>query len=148
MVFKLTYTDKRKRIALTVLAFVLFVLFAVLIGNTSVKASDFKFKKSKITLAEGNVKKLNLVYNGVEYFQDTEAFDYWSYFYSSDESVARVDYGGTVTCVGTGTAVITACHDGFEATCKIKVKANKLKVSETELVLYSGQSKDIKISGI
>ena len=148
MVFKLTYTDKRKRIALTVLAFILSVLFAVLIGNIRVNASDFKFQKSKITLAEGNVKKLNLMYNGVEYFQDTDAFDYWSYFYSSDESVVRVDYTGTITCVGTGTAVITACYDEFSATCTIKVKANKLKVSETELVLYSGQSKDIKISGI
>ena len=49
----------------------------------------------------------------------------WS---SSDSSVARVDNSGTVTAVGTGTAVITVttAQGGFTAECTVTVAENKV----------------------
>ena len=123
--------------------------FILIMGSAGAQAADkLKFKKSKVNLYEGNIYKLNLVYGDTEYFQDTDEFDWWSYFNSSDENVARVDYMGNVVCVGTGTSVITVYHNDMVATCTVNVKANKLTLSEDEITLYSDQSCEVKMGGV
>ena len=126
-------------------------VFIAVSGIKRVEATPgFYFEKDHYTFYEGNEKTLNLICDGKEYFQNTEEFenDWGSYFKSSDEDVVRVDLNGNVTCVGTGTAEIIVYYLDREAICSVTVKAGNLKISETELTLYSYQSVNVKISGV
>ena len=131
-----------------ILGTAIIVLFGT--GTEKVRADEevLEFSKAKYTLTEGNEIQLNLIYNGEENFQDT--YEFWSYgcFSSSDESVASVDMSGRVECEGTGKAVITAYYGSLTVKCNIKVKANKMKLSSTDEILYSRQSVSVSASGI
>ena len=120
MILSIEKQENKKYIfARLLLAVAAVFIFLMIMGSGSISAADkLRFKKSKVNLYEGNIYKLNLVYEDTEYFQDSEEFDWWSYFNSSDENIVRVDYMGNVICVGTGTAVITVYHNGMERGCK------------------------------
>ena len=131
---------------------ILSVLFLVLIfvPRAAVSASELAFEQDSIVLYEGNTLRLNLIYDGQEFFQDSEefAYDWYAYFESEDSDIVRVYYDGSIDCMGTGKTVIKAYYNGLTAECTVKVKKNKFKLSETEITLYSNQSMDVKLSGI
>lgn len=65
---------------------------------------------------------------------------------SEKRSIAIVDERGRVTGLKPGQATITATADGSSATCKITVKSPTIKLSQTTIKLYRGQS--AKLSAI
>ncbi|MBR6475557.1 MAG: Ig-like domain-containing protein [Lachnospiraceae bacterium] len=145
-----------KSIISTIVSFILLLLmsgaavFSNFFGFTKASASGLSIEQEDLVLYEGNKLRLNLIYNDQEYFQDTDDFyyDYYAYFDSADSDIVRVYYDGTIECTGTGKTVIKAYYGGLTAECTVKVKANKFKLSDDELTLYSNQSKDVKLSGI
>ncbi|MCM1113726.1 MAG: Ig-like domain-containing protein [Muribaculum sp.] len=64
----------------------------------------------------------------------------WS---SSNTSVATVDSDGVVTGVKAGNATVTATAHGKSLTCRVTVKDPSLKISQSALSIYRGQSKSI-----
>ncbi len=62
---------------------------------------------------------------------------------SSDKSVATVS-GGKVTGKNSGTAMIIATANGVSATCEVRVVKDALAVSEEHVILYNGESKQLK----
>ena len=108
------------KILYILVTFAAITLFIMLGGRTGVRADgEFSFEKSKYTYYEGNESTLNLRYNNVDFFQSSDDFlnaltayldqeEPLARFVSSDESIVRVDDHGNITCVGTGTAQITA----------------------------------------
>lgn len=145
---------KNKYTILSILLFVFgffIIFFALNKEYTRVKAEEsLSFARKKYSFYEGNIKKLSLIYGSTEFFQDTDEFhnDWDASFSSSDENVVRVSFDGSVDCVGLGNAQITASYNGLTAVCNITVKANKLRVSEEEVILYSNQSSDVRITGV
>jgi len=119
-------------------------------GSLKASAAGLSFEQESLTLYEGNTLRLNLIYNGEEYFQDSDEFrtDWYAYFESGDSDIVNVCFDGTIECTGTGKTVIKVYYGGMTAECSVKVKANKFKLSDEELTLYSDQSKDVKLSGI
>ncbi|MBR4777162.1 MAG: Ig-like domain-containing protein [Lachnospiraceae bacterium] len=131
---------------------ILSVLFLVLMcmPGKAASAAELKFEQDSIVLYEGNTLRLNLIYDGQDFFQDSDEFNYdwYAYFESADPDIVRVYYDGSIDCMGTGKTVIKAYYNGLTAECTVKVKKNKFKLSETEITLYSNQSMDVKLSGI
>jgi uncharacterized protein YjdB len=65
---------------------------------------------------------------------------------SSKKSIAVVDDKGTVTGLKPGATVITAKADDTSVTCNLKVKSPSVKLSNTSVKLYRGQSVQITAS--
>lgn len=59
---------------------------------------------------------------------------------SSKKSVATIDEFGTITAIKPGETIITAATDGISATCKLTVKSPTVKLSNTKIKLYRGQT--------
>ncbi|HEX3022233.1 MAG TPA: Ig-like domain-containing protein [Lachnospiraceae bacterium] len=59
---------------------------------------------------------------------------------SSKKSVATIDENGNITGVKPGESTITAKADGTTKTCNLKVKAPTVKLSNTKVKLYRGQT--------
>ncbi|MDF2822381.1 MAG: hypothetical protein K0R15_2829 [Clostridiales bacterium] len=59
---------------------------------------------------------------------------------SSKKSVATIDENGTLTAIKPGETTITASADQSNATCKITVKSPTIKLSETNITLFRGQT--------
>ena len=62
---------------------------------------------------------------------------------TSDKTVATVS-GGRVTGKNTGTAIITATANGVSATCEVTVIKDSLSISEEKVLLYTGETKQIR----
>lgn len=62
---------------------------------------------------------------------------------TSDKTVATVS-GGRVTGKNTGTAIITATANGMSATCEVTVIKDSLSISEEKVLLYTGETKQIR----
>ena len=62
---------------------------------------------------------------------------------TSDKTVATVS-GGRVTGKNTGTAIITAMANGVSATCEVTVIKDSLSISEEKVLLYTGETKQIR----
>lgn len=62
---------------------------------------------------------------------------------TSDKTVATVS-GGRVTGKNTGTAIITATANGVSATCEVTVIKDALSISEEKVLLYTGETKQIR----
>lgn len=65
---------------------------------------------------------------------------------SQKRSIAIVDERGKVTGLKPGQTLITATADGSSTTCKVTVKSPTIKLSQTTIKLYRGQS--AKLSAI
>ena len=130
---------KNRKLRITLcLATILILSLMVLIplGGRKVKAaSDLWFEQDSYTVYEGNMFTLNLIYNGEEMIQQSDDFWYYGVFSSSDESVCTVSYSGDVVAQGTGKCVITAYYLDMSVKCTVKVKASKMKLSESEATL-------------
>lgn len=126
------------------------LVFTPVLREYKASAAGLSFEQESLTLYEGNTLRLNLIYNDEEFFQDSPDFrdDWYAYFESGDSDIVQVYFDGTIECRGTGKTVIKAYYGGMTAECSVKVKANKFKLSDEELTLYSDQSKDVKLSGI
>ena len=59
---------------------------------------------------------------------------------SSKKSVATIDEFGAVTAIKPGETIITATTDGISATCKLTVKSPTVKLNNTKIKLYRGQT--------
>ncbi len=59
---------------------------------------------------------------------------------TSKKSIATVDEYGNVTALKPGETIITASADGGSATCKLTVKTPDIKLSNTSLKLYRGNT--------
>ena len=147
-------TNRKTASIIVFLCLLLFVtgmtVFSFTFGTYKASASELYFKQDNLTLYEGNTLRLNLIYNDEEFFQENTEFtyDWYAYFESGDSDIVKVYFDGTIECTGTGKTVIKAYFGGMTAECSVKVKANKFKLSDEELTLYSGQSQDVKLSGI
>ena len=110
-----------KKLLITLLAIVAVMCFAAC--NTPddgvVKVTDITLDKTEITLAEGEAQTLLVIVTPAD---ATDLAMEWS---SSDPSVATV-YGGTVTAIAEGEAIITVSTDkGKTATCTVTVLAKQ-----------------------
>lgn len=143
---------KNRKLRITLcLATILILSLMVLIpleGRKVKAASNLWFEQDSYTVYEGNMFTLNLIYNGEEMIQQSDDFWYYGVFSSSDESVCTVSYSGDVVAQGTGKCVITAYYLDMSVKCTVKVKASKMKLSESEATLYSHQEIKVKASGI
>jgi len=129
----------------------LMLAFVFVLDSSKVHADEgLHFEKSKYTLYEGNESKLNLLFNDLAFFQDSDEFiyDWGAYFSSSDPGVVYIDRTGYVVCRSAGTAVITAEYGGYRAECTVKSKKSKLKISKSDVELYSNQEITVKLSGL
>ncbi len=65
---------------------------------------------------------------------------------SSKKSIADIDENGIITGIKPGETTITAYADGSSETCKIKVKAPTISLSQSTITLYRGQKAQLKAS--
>ena len=59
---------------------------------------------------------------------------------SSKKSIATIDEYGNITALKPGETTITASSDGSSATCKLTVKKPSIKLNESKLTLYRGNT--------
>lgn len=138
------------------------VVTAVTQGETVIKATseDGSFvAECKVTVTKAvtgitlNKSEISLYKNNEETLVATispsDATDKDIIWTSSDDAVASVN-GGLVTAKGKGSAVITAqtADGGFKAVClvSVKLKVEKVEISESEIRLSENESKKITAS--
>ena len=80
----------------------------------SVPVTGLAIDKTELSMVKGEVSSLTATVSPA----DAEAAVSWA---SSDDAVAAVDENGTITAVGSGTAVITASAGGMTAECTVTV---------------------------
>lgn len=114
---------------------------AVISAASSASAKDekkFGFTQEKLSLYVGNTFQL----------ETNIDIDPWAWveYYSSDMNIVRVDSDGLVRAVGAGKADITVYYMEQSAVCHVTVKENNCKLSETEVILYEGQTASITLT--
>lgn len=141
-------SDKRWNKKMYYIAALAVTLMVYLVLNPFITvraAGQPKFEKSSYTMYEGNSDNLIVTVDGADYMQ---AEDFWHYehsFKSSNEKAVLVDYYGRVTCVGTGSSTITFERNGVIAKTKVKVKSGKCTLSKDKVILYAGESVNIRL---
>lgn len=108
-------------------------------GSGKKNEKKFGFTQTKISLCVGNTFQLKTVGNDTDSGRRVE-------YRSSDENVVLVSQGGFLRAVGEGKADIIADYIGQSAACHINVKKNDCKLSETEIILYEGQTTIITLT--
>ncbi len=108
-----------------------------LFGETTVTSASLA--ETKIALKKGDT------YNLVATAEPATANQvvYWT---SSDESVAKVDMDGKVTCTGNGTAILTGVLDQFTFTCEVEgeyIPVTDITLSETAISAHPKDSIDL-----
>lgn len=106
-------------------------------------AAAIRLNRSKKSLKKGKSYRLKAT---IESETNENVQISWK---SSNKKVARVDSKGKVTAVGPGTAKITAYtkkKNAINATCKITVKGDPVKLSTTQLNLTAGQKANLKVT--
>lgn len=89
----------------------------------------FTLNKTSVTLYTKGKKIIQLS-------ADTESVVKYT---SDNEKVAVVDENGRVTAKKAGTALITACADGYQSTCRIVVKKPTFKVAKKMIKVKKGK---------
>ena len=86
--------------------------------HVGVPAEGVDLNKGKLTLKQGETARLKAV------FDPKDTTDTLCFWYSEDESVAKVDENGVVTAVAPGKTVISVITDdgNYYSTCKTEVK--------------------------
>ncbi len=108
--------------------------------TVNVSVSSVKLNKKSATIERGRSLKLKATVSP----KGADKALKWS---SSNNSVAQVSSGGTVTAVGKGKATITAkASNGKKATCKITVKVTPtgVQLNQTSAYIYKGKKGQLK----
>lgn len=134
---------KSKGLISIIIFSVLSLLYSCEINDPFINVTEVSIDRSFITMAEGNVEKLNAVVN------PSGATDKRINWTSSNESVVTVDENGMLTAYKAGTAIVTATTEvgNKSAISNITVKKNWISLSENVLeAAVSGGTFNIKIS--
>ena len=108
----------------------------------NVAVTEVILDKTKLTLKEGDSETL------LATVKPDDATDKTVTWYTSDESIAKVDYNGKVTAVREGSTTITAKAGEKSATCAVSVSKKVVDVTsvtlnKTELTLTEGDSETL-----
>lgn len=132
----------KKLLSTVVLPVLAIAVLASCKKSDEVTVSDITLSPDKMEIVEGETKTIKAS------IAPAGAADRTLTWKSSNQEVASVDEKGVVTAVKPGSATITATVDGKSGNCDVTVlakaiKAESVRLSETELSLSVGETKTL-----